>query len=108
MQIRNNSSLKTEIECQRRALPGKIQTSLKRAQPWFTGWQRRLWDAALVELAGNMHSKVSGKADHRETFHQRYFVTKQPEVREVSGKLVATGCWWPLCAREATDAAGAW
>lgn len=61
------------------------QTLLKRAQLWLTGWQSRLWDTTLVELAGNLLSKVSGKADPREIFHQRYSATKPTEVGKCQG-----------------------
>lgn len=45
----------------------------------------------MVELAGNMLARVSGKAGCRETFRQRYSAAKPPEVGSVQE---AAGAWW--------------
>lgn len=92
------TTLRTEIECSSKASRGRLPALLKRSQLWLPGWQRRLWEAVLVELAGNLLSKVLGEDDHREISHWRYSPAKPPKAGEASAScwLLGAGGHWAL------------
>lgn len=66
-----------------------------------------------MELAGNLLSKGSEKANPSEIFHQRYSTIKPPEVGKCQGSYWTLGAgghhaFWEPGTREAIGAIGGW